>query len=220
MFQELYKLLGNYSAYPLVLCSDEAKPGTLFQTIWDWFGHGSKPEKFISEEGCPWKLLGMKDKQAFYTSYPYQRSGASIIAGVIQDKIKFGGNLALPQFGFSTSASFIEEEVVKLTIGAILVDSFKVGYAHYELREKLRQLKNTNPMAWTWVDDDFLITDCFYTSEMCFEFDKKTDVDVKVTYERLKSKVSGGFNLEYINDTTLKLNGTAETPFAVRGIKI
>lgn len=218
MHAKLFKLMRNYSAYPIMLGSENIKPGVLLHTAWDWFGLGNRPEKFISEEGCPWKLLNRKDENDFYKTYPHKLNNASIIAGEITDKVQFGANLALPQFGFSTGASFAEERTSKLTIGGVKVDSFDVGYAQYELREKLRDLERTNRKRWAWVNDDFLVTDSYYTSELCFEFKEEGDFNARATYDKLS--ISGGFEASWENNTTLILKGTAKVPFAVRGIKV
>ena len=213
MHAKLYKLMkDNYCAYPVMLCSEDVKPGMLLQTKWDW----GKAKKFISEEGYPWELLGISDD----TDYPSKLKDASIISGSITDKVEFGANLALPQFGFLASASFGEEKSAVLTVGGIKVRSFEVGFAQYELRLALRELKRTDPIRWPWVDDDLLVTDSYYTSNLHFEFKKEGSFNAKATYEKLSNSIAGGFNYSWKNDTTLELIGTATTPFAVRGIKV
>ncbi len=216
MHAKLYKLMKNYSAYPMMLCSKNVKPGMLLQTEWDWF---SNPTKFVGEEGYPWKLLGMS-KKADRAAYIDKLSAASIIVGDIVDKIEFGANLALPQFGFSTSASFAEKRVAKLIVDGVKVRSFKVGFAQHELRLALRKLKGSDPTRWGWVDDDFLVTDSFYTSGLRFEFKKEGGFNAEVTYKKLEKDISAGFKHKWQNDTTLILKGTAKVPFAVRGIKV
>jgi hypothetical protein len=201
-----------------MLGSEDIKPGVLLHTAWDWFGFGNRPEKFIKEEGYPWTLLNMKDENDFHKTYPHKLNNASIIAGKITDKVQFGANLALPQYGFSAETSFAEERAVKLTIGGVKVDSFDVGFAEYDLREKLRELERTDRKRWAWVNDDFLVTDSYYTSELRFEFKNQGDFNAKATYDKLN--FSGGFNASWTNDTTLVLKGTAKVPFAVRGIKV
>lgn len=183
---------------------------------WDWFGN---PVKCMGEEGYPWKLLGMS-KKAAKIAYADQLCAASIIIGDITDKVEFGANLALPQFGFSTSASFAKNSVAKLTIGDVRVRSFKVGFAQHELRMELRKLQKSNPTYWDWVDNDFLVTDSFYTSNLRFEFKEAGDFNAKATYKKLEKDISAGFKLKWESDTTLVLKGTAKVPFAVRGIKV
>ena len=216
MHAKLFKLMKNYSAYPMTLCSMKIKPGMLLQTKWDWFG---TPIKFVREEGYPWKLLGMS-KKTVRDAYIDELSAASIIVGDITDKVEFGVNLALPQFGFSTGASFAEKKNTKLTVGGVKVRSFKFGFAQHELRMALRKLKDSDPSRWGWVDDDFLVTDAFYTSGLRFEFKKEGGFNAEVTYKKLEENSSAGFKHKWQNDTTLILKGTAKVPFAVRGIKV
>jgi len=220
MFENLYKVMKNYSAFPMLLASDRVKPGTLIETSWSWFGFGNTPDKFKKEEGCPWNLLGMSDESAFYAEYPNVRRDASIITGSITGKVEFGGDLALPQYGFSVTASFVEKETVKFTVDGIEVCSFNAGYADHELRLKLRELKDEDPVRWGWVNDDFLVSNSYYISNLCFEFSSDTKIDVEATYKSLENSVSGGFKLKKTSDLKLELIGTAETPFAVRGIKV
>jgi hypothetical protein len=220
MFDNLYRVMKNYSAYPMLLASDVVRPGILLETSWDFFGLGTAPTKFISEEGCPWKLLGIKDEPAFYQKYPTDLRNASIVTGEITGKVKFGGNLALPQFGFSADASFGKEEVVKFRVSGITVMSFKVGFDQYILRRELRDMKKAKPEWFGWVDDDFLVTDSYYISGLEYEFKEESKTDVKATCDKLKGGVSVGFILETEGTAKLKLVGTSETPFAVRGIKV
>lgn len=214
MHEKLYKLMKNdYCAYPLMMCSEDVKPGMLLQTEWDWFGN---LKKFVGEEGYPWDLLDMGGEQV----YPSKFKNVSIIAGSVTDKVTFGANLALPQFGFSADASFNEAKAAVLTVSGVKAMSFEIGFSQYELRLALRKLKESDPLRWCWVDNDFLVTDSYYTSNLRFEFKKEGGFNAKAEYEKLGNNIAGGFQCEWKSDTTLELVGTAATPFAVRGIKI
>ncbi len=210
---KLYELIRKiYYAYPLMIGTIETKPGTLLEADWDWLSP-EYPMRFVAQQGRPWEILNVPAEP-----YESELLDASIITGQITDKFRFGTTIAAPQFGLAGGASLIQKNIAKLTIGAIKVRRFKERFAEYELRMKLRQLKDTDCQQYAWVDNSFLVTDCYYTTDLHFEFKKENGFNPQALYENLD--ISEGFKVRWDGRKTLLLQGTADVPFAVRGIKV
>ena len=214
MAARLFELMRRiYSACPMMLASEDVRPGMLLRTVWGPPAQG-RPEKFIGEIDYAWRLVD----GACTTASQSDLFSESIIVGEVSDDVKVDVNLALPQFGFCAGASFPEEKAAELTVGEIKVRCFKNPFAKYDLRQKLRGLKEANQRRYVWADSGFLVSEAYYAGGLRFEFKKEDGFDPKTAYAGMR--VADGFAASWRDDMTLVLEGTARVPFAVAGIKI
>ena len=95
---------------------------------------------------------------------------------------------------------------------------FDNGFCLHDLRRALRSLKDTNRDYWGDVDDDFLVSHCFHTANLKWEFGEKGELSAEAEFTAAGFKVGGG--LKWENSETLVFNGTSKAPFAVQGVKI
>lgn len=204
-----------YSAYPLMLAVDTIVPGTLLETRWRASMPVDTRPQFTRIEGLAWDVLGEKAQ-----SYRSQLNSANILVGTLTDKFDFAGHVSLPHVGVAVASTLANARTAALTIGQIKARTFTNGFSGHILRTKLRALQQASPDRWKWVDDDFLITECYYTGELTFTFRQQGNTSAQADLENAGVTFGGGFQASWKNDHALTLKGTARTPFAVRGVKV
>ncbi len=216
----LYQVMKKeYGAYPLMLAVGDIAPGLLLETIWEWdpfrYGLFESYPRFRGQEGYAWEVLGIDPGP-----YQHEVQEASIIAGEITEKIEFGAGFPLPQFGLSIKTSLKETRVARLTIGSVKGARFKRGVAANELLDGLRKLRAKNPARWKWVENDFFVTESYYTANLRLEFKENGGANAKAELQKAGLKAEGDFTVKWENNYTLALNGTAAVPFAVQGRRV
>jgi len=211
---QLYDLMRRvFCAWPMTLISETVRPGMLLRAVWAERVQDG-PEKFIAEIDSAWRLMD----EVAGTVYQSELLRESIIVGGFSDELRADANLALPQFGFRAGASFDQETTVKFTVGSVKVRCFKNPFAKYDLRRKLRGLKETDRRRYLWANNGFLVSDAYYAADLRIEFDNAGGPAPKSTYAKMG--IAGGFAASWADDMTLILAGTAHVPFAVAGLKI
>ena len=210
----LYDLMRRiFCAGPMTLASETVRPGMLLRAVWAGRVQDG-PEKFIAEIDSAWRLMD----GVHGASYQSELLRESIIVGEFSDEVAAGPNLALPQFGFRAGASFNQETTAKFTVGSVNVRCFKNPFAKYDLRRKLRGLKETDRRRYLWADNGFLVSDAYYATDLRIEFENEGGPAPKSAYAKMG--IAGGFAASWPDDMTLILAGTARVPFAVAGLKI
>lgn len=213
MSTKLHKFMRNvHNAHPLTLATANVVPGTLLETRWS----GSRNPIFSREEGAAWDILSDVNE----ADYPSRMHDANILVGTISEKLSLGVDLSIAPFGINIGAEFSKEHQATINIGTIRARVFDVGFSGHELRKKLRELRKSDSERWKWVDDDFLVTECFFTGDMEFNFRSSGDLSAKLGFEHSGGSVDASLTAIWANDQHLILRGTASVPFAVRGMKI
>jgi len=206
----------TYNAYPILLSSEKIIPGILIQSDWGWFNEKKHPD-FKRIEDLARYRLDMNDQE--WQHYKSSFSKGSIIAGSIEDSFDFGISFPLLQYGIKEIAGRIKRgRKSTLTIGSIVIRAFDNGFCLHDLRRELWDLRNTNRDYWKDVDNDFLVSHCYHTANLKWEFEEEGELSAEVDFTAAGLKVGG--DLKWDNGETLVFTGTSEAPFAVQGVKI
>lgn len=206
----------TYNAYPILLGSEKIIPGILIESDWGWFDEKKHPD-FKRVEDLARYRLDMNDQEwAHYSSSP---SNGSIIVGSIKDTFDFGVSFPLPQYGIKEITGRIKRGRKSiLTIGSVVVREFDNGFCLHDLRRALKELQKTNGDYWEDVDGDFLVSHCYHTANLKWEFEEKGELSAEAEFTAAGFKVGGDIGWE--NSETLIFKGTSKAPFAVQGVKI
>lgn len=210
--EHMYKA---YGAFPLGLVNENVRPGMLIETRWRPALPLNSYPHFLRQEGFAWELLDLSPDK-----FQSELHRANILAGEFTEKIGFDGTLPLPQYGLNLSASFNRVRKAKLTIGAVYGRTFTRGFAAHELHAALRKLQETDPARGGWVEDDYLVTECYYTADLTFTFAEQGDMTAKAELQKAGLKIAAEIKANWTDEHTLVLQGAAAAPFAVRGMRV
>jgi len=204
-----------YGAFLLPLVSEKVRPGALIETDWLPAWQWDTNPRFKSFEGYAWDLLDAVDPERCAD----EMGGASILVGDLVDKVDFGLDLTLPQFGFGLDVALNASRTAKLTLGGVRARTFKRGFCGDELRAELKRLEQKRDPRWIWVKGDFLVTESYYTSDVHFEFKDTGGLSAKAELQDVLTPAAG-LELKWTDEYNLTLKGTSSVPFAVRGNKV
>lgn len=212
MASKLEKIfLDSYNAHLLSLVTENAQPGMLLDTDWGFLGLGT-PE-FRREEGWAWDFVADINKD----EYKDQEVDVNVVGHKISGKHTFASNISLPQYGLKVGSDFDREFSTVLTLTEVRARNFVSGRAKYELREALRKLPDNERK---WVDDDLLISTCYYVKQFVAEFRTQGKGKVKVALEKAEQTIGGDISITWKNDSTFVANLRTNVPLFVRGIKV
>jgi len=205
------KFLDSYNAHLLSLVTENAQPGMLLETDWSFLDLGT-PE-FRSEEGWAWDFVADINKD----NYKDQEVDVNLVGHKISGKHSFASNINLPQYGLTVGPEFDREFSTVLTLTGVTARTFVSGRAKYELREALRKLPDNERK---WVDDDLLISTCYYVKQFVAEFRTKGKGKVKATLKKAEQTIGGDIEITWKTDSSFVADLKTNVPLFVRGIKV
>ena len=204
-------LWSRYSAFPLMLSSENALPGMLLEARWFF----SRPRRLLREDGFVWDLLKLNKSK-----YSSRVARANIIQESIDDEMTFGGAVRLPQLGLSLSASLGGSSAAVMKVTGIRARVFRDTSSAYELMQKCLEQRARNARMWEWVNDDFLIVESYYVTSFVAEFKRARSRDLKVEFEKAGLKAEGSVKFNWRGESRLEMVGTPAVPIAVRGLRV
>jgi hypothetical protein len=205
------KFLDSYNAHLLSLATENARPGMLLETDWGFLGLGT-PE-FRREEGWAWDFVTDINEGDFKE----QAVDVNVVGHKISGKHSFASNINLPQYGLTVGSDFDREFSTLLTLTEVRARTFVSGKAKYELREALLKLPENERK---WVNDDLLISTCYYVKQFVAEFRTLGKGKVKVALEEAEQTIGGDISINWENDSTFVADLRTNVPLFVRGIKV
>ena len=214
----LYNYLrDNYAAYPLDLGSPQCTPGQLLKTEWlPIFPFAPPKPEFQGEKGYAWQVLSIDPGN----KYDVALVDSAMTVENLTNQFQLGAETGLPQYGLKASTSIQSGVSVTWNMSGIKVKTFKDGSVVFDLLEKLRNLRKTDPARWDWIDKSLLITLAYYVTELTASFHTAGTTSAQASFQEANVEAGGGFNLTWLNDHEFKLVGAPDVPFAVRGERV
>lgn len=206
----------RFGAFVLNLASSRCTPGMLLHARWRpvWFGAPPKPH-FRREEGYAWDYLGLREEQ-----FPTELVPSNIIQQEVTEKVELEGEASIPQLGIAFEGSSLRESGALIRITGIQARVFSRSSDGFFLFQQLLKLRQIDPARWDWVNDDCLVTEGFHVTSFRAEFQERAGNSVRAAFEQGGARIGGGMSGRWESDSILELEGTAEVPLAVRGLRV
>ncbi len=211
-------LFKYYSGFPLTIADAGVLPGVILGTDWlpsiPW---DSNPH-FREIDGFAWDIPpGTSGLRA--EDFPTKLRDARALPFDVEESVSLAAELPLAQLGLTVGGSISRDWKVSVTVTKMKTRRFTDGFADEDLVDHLLKLKRSDRKWWQRVKSGFLVSSCWYCADAVIEFGDAGKVTAKAALENVL-KGSASVSVDWDNDYMVKISGTPDIPYAVRGHRI
>jgi len=140
---------------------------------------------------------------------------ANIALETLTHNLTIKGDIKLPQYGLDVLTTFNKNQKCTIQIEKIQARVFNDPSVTYKIYKLFSEITPENKL-YNWLLNDFVVTEAFYATKLCWTFEKGIDIEAIVNYAK-SVNIQSTLTYAQKNSQTIEISGEPTVPFAARG---